>query len=218
MPLLLNFSFRSPTIPTGIEHFIFTRYPYTLRNHILHNESVCRAQDASHWRIPAAHWIVRAHYLSWHGLDSQISSLADTYFLSRFINNEWVEGVDKKTFEVINPSTEEVIVSVAEATEKDVDIAVSAARKAFEGEWRKVLPAERALLLSKLADLAEKNAELLAAVESLDNGKSITMAKGDVGAVIACLRYYSGWADKITGKTIDTNPDTFTYTRPEPVS
>ncbi|KAI0153951.1 aldehyde dehydrogenase [Pestalotiopsis sp. NC0098] len=134
-----------------------------------------------------------------------------------FINNEWVEGVDKKTFEVINPSTEEVIVSVAEATEKDVDIAVSAARKAFEGEWRKVLPAERALLLSKLADLAEKNAELLAAVESLDNGKSITMAKGDVGAVIACLRYYSGWADKITGKTIDTNPDTFTYTRPEPI-
>ena len=69
-----------------------------------------------------------------------------------------------------------------------------------------------------MADIAEKNTDLLAAVESLDNGKSITMAKGDVGAVVACLRYYGGWADKMTGKTIDVNPDTFTYTRMEPVS
>jgi aldehyde dehydrogenase (NAD+) len=129
-----------------------------------------------------------------------------------------VEGVDKKTFEVINPSTEEVLVSVAEATEKDVDIAVAAARKAFEGSWQKVTPQERSLLLLRLADIAEKNADLLAAVESLDNGKSITMAKGDVGAVIGCLRYYGGWADKITGKTIDLNPETFAYTRQEPVS
>lgn len=136
----------------------------------------------------------------------------------RFINNEWTEGVDKKTFEVINPSTEEVICSVSEATEKDVDIAVAAARKSFEGEWRKVTPQERGRLLYKLADLAEKNTDLLAAVESLDNGKSITMAKGDVGAVVGCLRYYAGYADKIEGKTIDTNPDTFAYTRSEPVS
>ncbi|KAF3011863.1 hypothetical protein G7054_g9547 [Neopestalotiopsis clavispora] len=134
-----------------------------------------------------------------------------------WINNEWVEGADKKTFEVINPSTEEVICSVSEATEKDVDIAVAAARKAFEGPWSKVTPSERGKLLQKLADIAEKNTDLLAAVESLDNGKSITMAKGDVGAVVACLRYYGGWADKITGKTIDVNPDTFTYTRMEPL-
>ncbi|KAK6826089.1 aldehyde dehydrogenase [Apiospora arundinis] len=134
-----------------------------------------------------------------------------------FINNEWVEGCDKKTFEVINPSTEEVICSVSEATEKDVDIAVAAARKSFEGEWRKVTPQERGKLLYKLADIAEKNTDLLAAVESLDNGKSITMAKGDVGAVVGCLRYYAGYADKIEGKTIDTNPDTFAYTRLEPI-
>lgn len=138
--------------------------------------------------------------------------------ISSFINNEWVEGCDKKTFEVINPSTEEVICSVSEATEKDVDIAVAAARKSFEGEWRKVTPQERGKLLYKLADIAEKNTDLLAAVESLDNGKSITMAKGDVGAVVGCLRYYAGYADKIEGKTIDTNPDTFAYTRLEPVS
>ncbi|KFY08800.1 hypothetical protein V491_08406, partial [Pseudogymnoascus sp. VKM F-3775] len=57
-----------------------------------------------------------------------------------FINNEFIEGVDKKSFEVINPSTEKVICSVAEATEKDVDVAVAAARKAFNGEWRTTTP------------------------------------------------------------------------------
>lgn len=69
----------------------------------------------------------------------------------------------------------------------------------------------------KLADIVEKNLNLLAAVESLDNGKSITMAKGDVAAVAGCLRYYGGWADKIEGKTLDIAPDMFNYTRPEPV-
>ncbi|CRK34029.1 hypothetical protein BN1708_016305, partial [Verticillium longisporum] len=134
-----------------------------------------------------------------------------------FINNEWVEGVDKKTFEVVNPSTEEVIVSVSEATEKDVDIAVAAARKAFNGVWRQTTPGQRSIYLLKLAELVEKNLDLLAAVESLDNGKSITMAKGDVGAVVGCIRYYGGWADKIEGKTIDVAPDMFHYTRQEPV-
>jgi len=69
----------------------------------------------------------------------------------------------------------------------------------------------------KLADLVEKNLDLLAAVESLDNGKAISMAKVDVSMVAGCLRYYGGWADKIEGKVIDTNPDTFTYTRQEPI-
>lgn len=136
----------------------------------------------------------------------------------RFINNEWVKGVEGKTFETINPATEEVICSVHEATEKDVDIAVAVARKAFEGPWRKETPANRGKLLVNLANLIEKNLDVLAAVESLDNGKAIGMAKGDVGMVADCLRYYGGWADKIDGKVIDTNPDTFNYTKQEPVS
>ncbi|KAI1136823.1 aldehyde dehydrogenase [Hypoxylon sp. FL0543] len=135
-----------------------------------------------------------------------------------FINNEWVEGVDKKTFEVINPTTEEVICSVCEATEKDVDIAVAAARKAFNGPWRtSITPLQRGAYLTKLAELIEKNLDLLAAVESLDNGKSISMARGDVTAVMNCIRYYGGWADKVEGKTIDINPESFHYTRHEPV-
>jgi aldehyde dehydrogenase (NAD+) len=134
-----------------------------------------------------------------------------------FINNEFVKGVDGKTFEVINPSDETVITSVHEATEKDVDIAVSAARKAFEGDWRKETPENRGKLLVNLANLFEKNTDLLAAVESLDNGKAITMAKGDVAACVGCLRYYGGWADKIEGKVVDTGPDTFNYIRKEPI-
>jgi len=134
-----------------------------------------------------------------------------------FINNEFVKGVDGKTFETINPTTEKVITSVYEATEKDVDIAVAAARKAFEGGWRNVTPEQRGRYLVKLADLFEKNIDTLAAVESLDNGKALSMAKGDVGAAAGCLRYYGGWADKVEGKVIDTNPDTFNYTRKEPL-
>ncbi len=125
--------------------------------------------------------------------------------------------MDKKTFEVINPTTEEVICSVSEATEKDVDLAVAAARTAFEGVWRQTTPQARSVMMLKLAELVEKNTDLLAAVESLDNGKSISMARGDVGAVAGCIRYYGGWADKIEGKTIDIAPDMFNYTRQEPV-
>ncbi|KAF2842302.1 aldehyde dehydrogenase, allergen Cla h 10 [Patellaria atrata CBS 101060] len=134
-----------------------------------------------------------------------------------FINNEFVEGVDKKTFEVINPTDESVITSVHEATEKDVDLAVSAARKAFEGSWRTETPENRGRLLVKLADLFERDIDTLAAIESLDNGKAITMAKGDVGMAAGCLRYYGGWADKIEGKVVDTTPDTFNYIRKEPI-
>jgi aldehyde dehydrogenase (NAD+) len=107
---------------------------------------------------------------------------------------------------------------VNEGTEKDIDIAVAAARKAFNGPWKDVTPGDRGRLLVKFADLVERDLEKLAAIESLDNGKAIGMAKGDVGAVAGCLRYYGGWADKIEGKVIDTNPDTFSYTRQEPVS
>jgi aldehyde dehydrogenase (NAD+) len=76
---------------------------------------------------------------------------------------------------------------VCEGTEKDVDIAVAAARKAFE-EWRKVSPEERSTLLFKLADLMEKNLERLAAIETLDNGKSYEMATLDVTYAARCIR------------------------------
>jgi len=126
--------------------------------------------------------------------------------------------VDGKTFETINPANEEVICSVHEATEKDVDIAVSAARKTFDSSWRQVTPEQRGRYLVKLSELIERDAEQLAALEALDNGKAFSMAKADISMVAGCLRYYGGWADKIEGKVIDTNHETFSYTKQEPVS
>ena len=69
-----------------------------------------------------------------------------------------------------------------------------------------------------LANLLEKNIDTLAAVEALDNGKAVSLAKADIGMAAACIRYYGGWADKVEGKVIDTGPDTFNYTRQEPVT
>lgn len=134
-----------------------------------------------------------------------------------FINGEFVKGADGKTFESINPSTEKPIVAVHEATEKDVDIAVSAARKAFEGTWRHVTPEQRGRYLVKLADLFERDLDQLAAIEALDNGKAFSMAKVDIGMCAGTLRYYGGWADKIEGKVIETNAETFSYTKQEPI-
>lgn len=98
-----------------------------------------------------------------------------------------------------------------------MDIAVKAARKAFEGVWSQTPPSTRGTMLSKLADLLDEHVNTLAAIEALDNGKSAIMARGDVAMASGCLRYYGGWADKIHGKTIDTDLDFFNYTKHEPI-
>ena len=136
------------------------------------------------------------------------------------INNQWVESASGKTFPTVNPATGEEICQVAEADAADVDRAVSAARKAFDhGPWRnKMSAAERGNLLNRLADLIEKNADELARLESLDNGKPYQVAKAaDLPLTIACYRYYAGWADKVQGRTIPIGGDYFCYTRHEPV-
>lgn len=88
-----------------------------------------------------------------------------------FINNEFVKAKSERTFEAINPATGKVICSVQEAGDEDVDIAVAAARAAFEGPFGGLHPSKRGKLLVKLADLIEENVEILAAVESLNGGK-----------------------------------------------
>ena len=135
------------------------------------------------------------------------------------INNTWTDAQSGRTFATIDPSTGEEICQVAEADAADVDLAVKAARDAFErGAWRKTSAAERGRLLHKLADLMEKHADELAELESLDNGKPVKVAKTvDVAASIDCYRYFAGWADKIHGKTIPIGNDYFCYTRHEPV-
>ncbi len=134
------------------------------------------------------------------------------------INNEWVNSVSGRRFETINPSTGEAICDVAEADAPDVDKAVQAARMAFKsGEWRQMSATRRGELLYKLADLIEQNIDELARLETLDNGKPLQNSYGDLGLVIACYRYYGGWADKVQGKTIPINGPYFCYTRHEPV-
>ncbi len=134
------------------------------------------------------------------------------------INNRWVPSESGKTFPTINPSTGEEICQVAEADAADVDKAVTAARAAFEGPWRKFRASERGRLLHRLADLIEKNADELARLETVDNGKPISVAKAvDVAKTVACYRYFAGWADKVQGKTIPIDGDFFCYTRHEPI-
>jgi aldehyde dehydrogenase (NAD+) len=135
------------------------------------------------------------------------------------INNQWVEASSGRSFPTINPATGDEICQVAEADAPDVNRAVSAARAAFDrGPWRRMAAAERGRLLNKLADLIEKNAEELARLESLDNGKPYKVAlSADLPLTIACYRYYAGWADKIQGRTIPIQGNYFCYTRLEPV-
>lgn len=135
------------------------------------------------------------------------------------IDGKWKNSVSGKTFATVNPATEEVIANVAEGDAADIDLAAKAARKAFEsGPWSKMDARDRGRLLGKLADLMEANLDELAALETLDNGKPIRDAKAaDLPLAIDCLRYYAGWADKITGDTIPIRGNYFCYTRREPM-
>ena len=135
------------------------------------------------------------------------------------INNRWIASQSGKTFATVNPSTGEEICQVAEADTADVEKAVAAARTAFEhGPWRKMPASERGRLINRLADLIEQHADELAGLESLDNGKPVSVAKAvDVAASVGCYRYFAGWADKIQGKTIPIDGNYFCYTRHEPV-
>jgi aldehyde dehydrogenase (NAD+) len=135
------------------------------------------------------------------------------------IGGKWLDSVSGKTFETTNPATGEVICNVAEGDKADVDLAVAAARKAFEeGPWPKMSAAERGRLINKLADLIEQNKDELARLESLDNGKPLRDAlAADLPLTIKCYRYYAGWADKNHGKTIPVEGNYFCYTRHEPV-
>jgi aldehyde dehydrogenase (NAD+) len=135
------------------------------------------------------------------------------------IDGQWRDSQSGKTFATINPATEEVIAQVAEGDAADIDLAVKAARKAFDsGPWRKTDARERGRLMNKLADLIEQNIDELAELETLDNGKPIRESRhADLPLVIDCFRYYAGWADKIHGQTIPIRGNYFCYTRREPV-
>jgi len=136
-----------------------------------------------------------------------------------FIDGKFVDGSDGGTIDIVNPSNGKVITKISEGTRKDVDLAVAAAQKAFDTVWGLKTPGfERGKLLIKLAELIEANADELAAIETLDNGKTFKDSRSfDVVEAAAVFRYYGGWADKVEGKTVEVNPDKFAYTLHEPI-
>jgi phenylacetaldehyde dehydrogenase len=138
------------------------------------------------------------------------------------IGGKWVDSVSGKTFETYNPATSEVLACVAEGDKADIDLAVKAARKAFEsGPWPELSPSERGRLLWKLAELVDEHSEELAELETLDNGKPVFFSRiVDIPTVSDAFRYYAGWATKVEGSTIRisaADAKYLAYTLREPV-
>src|ERR1041385_9037106 len=135
-----------------------------------------------------------------------------------FIDGEFVDSQSGKTFKTPNPATGETFAEVAEGEQADVDKAVAAARKAFEGKWSKMSARDRGRLIYKLSQLIERDAARLAELETHDNGKPIKESTYiDLPGVVENFEYFAGWATKIEGETIPVPGQMFNYTLREPV-
>ena len=135
-----------------------------------------------------------------------------------FIDGQWVDAESGKTFKTPNPATGETLAEVAEADKADIDKAVVAARRAFEGKWSKISARDRGRLLYKLSQLIEQHAAELAELETADNGKPIKESLYvDLPQVVENFEYFAGWTTKIEGETIPVPGRMFNYTLREPV-
>ena len=135
-----------------------------------------------------------------------------------FIDGQWVDAESGKTFETPNPATGATLAEVAEGDKADIDKAVAAARRAFEGKWSKISARDRGRMLYKLSQLIEAKIPELAALETADNGKPIKETSYvDLPQVVENFEYFAGWATKIEGETIPVPGQMFNYTLREPV-
>ncbi|KAF7463842.1 mitochondrial 10-formyltetrahydrofolate dehydrogenase [Marmota monax] len=140
-----------------------------------------------------------------------------------FINGQFTDADDGKTYDTINPTDGSTICKVSYASLVDVDKAVAAAKDAFEnGEWGRMNARERGRLMYRLADLLEENQEELATIEALDSGAVYTLAlKTHIGMSVQTFRYFAGWCDKIQGSTIPINQArpsrNLSFTKKEPL-
>jgi aldehyde dehydrogenase (NAD+) len=124
-----------------------------------------------------------------------------------FINGEWVKPTSKKYIETFNPATEEKLSEVAEANEKDVNLAVSAARKSYEKVWKKMPAKERAKYIFRIARMIQERSRELAVIETLDGGKPIRESRDfDIPTAANHFFYYAGWADKLQYAFPNRNP------------
>ncbi len=157
-------------------------------------------------------------------VDSRIAPKTAEFFPRKhrmLIDGKFVTARSGKSFPVYNPATGEVVAQVPEAEAADVDLAVQAARRAFDdGPWSRLTPSERGRMLWRLAELIEANLEEIAEIESLDNGKPLSVARAaDLPLTVDMFRYMAGWATKISGRTLSLSmPNEFhSYTLREPV-
>ena len=135
-----------------------------------------------------------------------------------YVNGQWVSAASGATFSVYDPSTEEVIAQVAEATAADVDKAVKAARAAFDsGPWPATTAQDRGRILFKLADKIRQNQPMLAELECRNTGKPIVEAEYDIGDVATCFEYYGGLANKVNGSVMPVPANALCFTLREPV-
>ena len=134
-----------------------------------------------------------------------IVNIASTYGL--FIGGEFVESIDGDEFKSVNPATEEVLAEVVDAGPRDIDRAVAAARKAYDGVWGAMPGKERSKYLFRIARIIQERSRELAVLESLDNGKPIKESRDvDLPLVAAHFFYYAGWADKLEHAGFGANP------------
>jgi aldehyde dehydrogenase (NAD+) len=146
-------------------------------------------------------------------------AFASGKFKPMLIGGEWVKAASGKTFESRNPATGDLLATVAEGDVEDINQAVAAARRAFEGPWSKAKPYERQQILLKLADLVEKHFDELSLLDTLDMGAPINRTRGTRRRVLGMLRWYAGMAVSIRGETIENSmPGEYvSYTLKEPV-
>jgi acyl-CoA reductase-like NAD-dependent aldehyde dehydrogenase len=134
------------------------------------------------------------------------------------IGGEWVPARSGRTIETIDPTTEKVLTSTAAAGPEDVDLAVAAARRAFEDpSWAAITPYRRSQILLQIADVMEDNAEELATLESLDMGAPLYLSRWFVSHSAEVIRHYAGWPTKIYGQTAPSEPGQFHYTVRRPL-
>ncbi len=137
-----------------------------------------------------------------------------------YIGARRCQSASGQTLDTLNPADGSLLARVPAGTSEDVDSAVGAARRALEGDWGRMQPNERARVLFKLADLAERDVETLAVIETLDNGKPLSYSlTEDIPYVADVIRYFAGWATKISGDTVPVSAghEFLNYTLHEPV-
>ncbi|KAL3623670.1 Aldehyde dehydrogenase 2 member C4 [Castilleja foliolosa] len=140
-------------------------------------------------------------------------------FTKLFINGEFIDSISGNTFETIDPRSGEVIANIAEGDEKDIDLAVVAARQAFDnGPWPRLAGCERRRIMLKYADLIDEHVDQLAALDAIDAGKLYSFCKiADIPGAAETIRYFAGAADKIHGSTLKMSRELHGYTLREPI-